>query len=94
MTDGDSEVVFFSYLTECFKAVCTKSFKCRLNCDHSDLGVLIVVGRNLLQRRKAIFMAPWSPFLKEREIGHPTIEVVDIQGVFSGSKVNPFNALP
>jgi len=78
MTNWNRKVVSVSYLPKYFEVVCAKSFKCRLYCYYSYLWIVIVVGCYLLQRRKTIFMAPWSPFLKKREVDYSPFEIFDI----------------
>ena len=94
MTNRNSKVIFVSYLAEYFEGIYAKSFKGRLYCHYSHFGVVTVIGCYFLQRRKAIFMAPWSPFLKKREVNYLPLEIVDVQGILFWSEVNPFNTLP
>ena len=94
MTNRNSKVIFVSYLLEHFEGICAKPFKGCLYCHCSHFWVVTVIGCYFLQRRKAIFMAPRSPFLEKREVDYSPLEIADVQGILFWSKVNPLNPLP
>ena len=94
MSDWNRKVVLSRNLIKYVRVVNSKPLKCRLYCYNSHLRIVLVIGCYLLQRRKTIFMAPWSPFLKKREVDYLSFKVIDIKRIFPGSKINPLNTLP